>query len=189
MASARKISEKQRRFADYYLELGNISQSCIKAGYSESYANAQGYKLLENVGVREYIDERLAELEEQRVASAAEVMQYLTAVMRRERAENIVVTVTQEKSAFEPDQNGTMRKVTVKQEVPQIVEIPAKLSDANKAAELLGKRYGLFRDGIDVSGDLDLHVEIDYGDVQEDADSFKGGKLCGFFSSEGGKGV
>jgi hypothetical protein len=37
-----------------------------------------------------------------------------------------------------------MRKQTIKKEVPKIVEIPAKLSDANKAAELLGKRYGLY---------------------------------------------
>lgn len=39
-------------------------------------------------------------------------------------------------------------KKTVKEEVPQIVEIPAKLSDANKAAELLGKRYALFTDKV-----------------------------------------
>ena len=53
--------------------------------------------------------------------------------------------------ALYPDENGTMRKQTVKEEVPEIVEIPAKLSDANKAAELLGKRYGLFTDKLQLN--------------------------------------
>lgn len=158
------LSERQKRFADYYLELGSVLPACIKAGYSESFAKARGYQLLEYVGVREYLDKQLAALEERRVASAAEVMQYLTAVMRREKDEHVVVTITREQSAWEPDQNGTMRKVVVKQEEPEIVKIPAKLSDANKAAELLGKRYGLFRDGLDVSGDFSLNVTVDYGE-------------------------
>ena len=51
------ISEKQRRFADYFIETGNIYQSAIKAGYSKNYAKAQAHKLLENVGIKNYIDD------------------------------------------------------------------------------------------------------------------------------------
>ena len=60
--------------------------------------------------------------------------------------------MSKETSKYLPDENGTMRKQTVKEEVPEIVGIPAKLSDANKAAELLGKRYRLFTDKLDVTG-------------------------------------
>ena len=93
-------------------------------------------------------------------------MKYLTAVMRRELSEHVVVTVSEEKSYYEPDSNGTMRKRTEKREMPQIVEIPARLADANKAAELLGKRYSLFTDNIDVSGPIP--IVISGGDELED---------------------
>ena len=57
-----------------------------------------------------------------------------------------------------------MRKQTVEKEVPKIIEIPAKLSDANKAAELLGKRYALFTDKVETDADMDLNITIDYGE-------------------------
>lgn len=65
--------------------------------------------------------------------------------------ESVVVTVTKEHSEYVDTGDGKPRKQTVKEEVPQIVEIPAKLSDANKAAELLGKRYALFTDKAEVN--------------------------------------
>lgn len=65
-----------------------------------------------------------------------------------EMKESVVVTVTKEHSEYVDTGDGKPRKKTVKEEVPQIVEIPAKLSDANKAAELLGKRYSLFTDKV-----------------------------------------
>ena len=38
------------------------------------------------------------------------------------------------------------------------------MSDLNKAAELLGKRYGLYTDKVDLDADAELHICIDYGD-------------------------
>ena len=57
-----------------------------------------------------------------------------------------------------------MRKQTVEKEVPKIIEIPAKLSDANTAAELLGKRYALFTDKVETDVDMNLNITIDYGE-------------------------
>ena len=65
---------------------------------------------------------------------------------------------------YAPDDNGTMRKQTVKKETPQIVEIPARLSDANKAAELLGKAYGLYTEKVEADVDMELNINIDYGE-------------------------
>jgi len=50
-----KLNERQKKFAEYYAQCGNIVQSAIKAGYSETYANARAHEMLENVGVSEYI--------------------------------------------------------------------------------------------------------------------------------------
>ena len=63
------------------------SDAAIKVGYSKNYANAQSYKLLENVGVKTYIDNRLEELKSERVADQQEIMEYLTSIMRGEQTE------------------------------------------------------------------------------------------------------
>ena len=36
--------------------------------------------------------------------------------------------------------------------------------DRLKAAELLGKRYGLFTDKVDINADAELTITVDYGD-------------------------
>lgn len=149
------LTEKQKIFADEYLVDLNATRAYRKAYPNckkNSSADAAARKLLGNTRIREYIDKRLEELQSERVADVQEVLEYLTAVMRREKKECIVVTVAREKADYIPDKDGRPRKQTVKEEIPQIVEIPAKLSDANKAAELLGRRYSLFTDKLDVNG-------------------------------------
>lgn len=80
------------------------------------------------------------------------MLKYLTAVMRREMKEFVVVTCMEEKTEVIPGEGGSKpTRRTTKKEEPKVVEIPARLCDANKAAELLGKRYGLFTDRVDVS--------------------------------------
>lgn len=43
----RKLTPKQKNFADEYIITGNATQSAIKAGYSEKYANTNASKLLQ----------------------------------------------------------------------------------------------------------------------------------------------
>jgi phage terminase small subunit len=81
---SKDLKPKLKAFADYYIETGNEVQSAIRAGYSEKYAKAQAYKLLENVGVSSYIAERVKPTEQKRIATADEVMEFFTAVMRGE---------------------------------------------------------------------------------------------------------
>lgn len=51
----RRLSVKQKKFADEYIKTGNSYQSALKAGYSETIAKGQSYKFIENVGIQEYI--------------------------------------------------------------------------------------------------------------------------------------
>ena len=161
---AKELNERQKRFCDEYLVCLNATQSAIKAGYSKKYAGQNADKLLKNTKVKEYIEKRMIEKENELIADQNEVMRYLTSVMRREKTESVVVTLSKEQSKYEPDENGTMRKRTVKEEVPQVVQIPAQLRDANKAAELLGKAYGIYTDRIDADIDAELNITVDYGD-------------------------
>ena len=149
-----KLTEKQKLFVDEYLIDLNATRA-YKAVYpnvkKDSSAAVCAAKLLRNAKVKDYIDEQLKKVSSEKIADAQEVMEYLTKVMRREMKESVVVTVTKEHSEYVDTGDGKPRKQTVKEEVPQIVEIPAKLSDANKAAELLGKRYALFTDKAEVN--------------------------------------
>lgn len=53
-----KITDKQKRFCDEYLIDLNATQAAIRAGYSKKTAAEQGARLLINVKVQEYIQER-----------------------------------------------------------------------------------------------------------------------------------
>lgn len=161
------MTEKQKRFCDEYLTDLNATQAAVRAGYSKKTAYSIGEENLKKPEIKEYIEKRMAEKESQLIADQDEVMRYLTAVMRREKMESVVVTLNTEKTSYVPDENGTMRKQTVKQEIPQIIEIPAQLRDANKAAELLGKAYGIYTDKVDLTGDMELNITVDYGDDSE----------------------
>lgn len=159
-----KMTAKQQLFCDEYLICLNATQAAIRAGYSEKTARQIGQENLTKPAIAEYIEKRMAEKEDALIAKQDEVMKYLTAVMRRELSEHVVVTTTEERSYYKPDENGTMRKQTEKKETPKIVEIPARLADANKAAELLGKAYTLFTDRVEEETDMELTIKVDYGD-------------------------
>lgn len=78
------LTPKQKAFADYYLEYGNASEAARRAGYSEKTVAAAASRLLTNVNVSAYIAERMSGQDASRVASADEVLQFYTSVMRGE---------------------------------------------------------------------------------------------------------
>lgn len=142
-----ELTLKQKKFADEYIISGNAYRSAIEAGYSKSYAKGNVVKLLENVSVKAYIDERLKELDDKAIAKQEEVLQYLTAVMRGQSKSAVVV--------IEGLGEGLSLARTMNKTPDE--------KDRIKAAELLGKRYGAFTEKVDISGDMSLSIEVDYG--------------------------
>lgn len=144
------MTEKQKKFADEYLIDLNATRA-YRAAYpavkKDTVAAQAGSRLLRNVNVKGYIDEQLEKIHNQKTADAQEVMEYLTSVMRGESlAEEIVV-------------EGLGEGVS---EARRMQKAPSE-KDKLKAAELLGKRFGLYTDKIDMAADLDLRITIDYG--------------------------
>ena len=135
-----KLTLKQKRFADEYIISGNATESAIKAGYSKKYANTNASKLLQNTTIKKYIDERLKILDSEKIADQKEVLQYLSAVMRGEHREKTLISI------------GELGQ--------EIVDIDVGAKDRLKAAELLGRRYKLFTDKVemDVSSDITINV-------------------------------
>lgn len=153
------LNVKQEAFCLHYAKTGNATEAYKKAGYKAKTENAlcaNATRLLRNDKVQERLKELAEELASDKIASIREIQEYLTSVMRRELKECIVVTTTEEKSMYVPDDDGKMRKQTTKKEIPQVVKIPAKLSDANKAAETLAKMQG----GFDSKTQIDVFIPV-----------------------------
>lgn len=162
------MTPKQQRFCDEYLIDLNATQAAIRAGYSEKTARAIGNENLTKPDIKEYIEKRMAEKEAELIADQDEVMKYLSSVMRRDLKESVVVTLQNKTEKWVKDEDtGKLKKQTVTEESPAVVEIPARLSDANKAAELLGKAYGLYKEKVEQQVDMDLNITIDYGEGEQ----------------------
>lgn len=145
------MTEKQKIFADEYLIDLNATRAyrvAYPAVKKNETARANGSRMLTNANVKKYINERLEEIHSEKTADAKEVMEYLTAVLRGEsRSEEIVV---------EGLGDGLSKAKTME-------KAPSE-KDRLKAAELLGKRYSLFTDKVEMEADVELNIAIDYGE-------------------------
>lgn len=162
------LNAKQRRFAmEYVIDL-NATQAAIRAGYAETSAESQGSRLLTNDKVKELIAELNEEKEDSLIADQIEVMKYLTRVMRREEAENTVVVLKKSDSKWVTGPDGKPKKQTSSWEEAELVQFPTKVSDANRAAELLGKRYAMFTDNKNIDGDVGVILvdDVEYDEEE-----------------------
>lgn len=137
------MNARQRKFCDEYLIDCNATQAAIRAGYNEKTAYSQGQRMLKNVEVKNYIDAELEKMHNQKTADAQEVLEYLTSVMRGEHTEQTLQFVGEG--------------------VQQITDIDVTARERLKAAELIGKRYGMFKDNVGV----DIEPVVIVNDLKE----------------------
>ena len=150
-----KLTVKQKAFADYYIELGNATEAYIRAGYKareRKVAEVEGCKLLKNPKIDNYIKEKMKEIESNRIAKAEEVLAFLSASLRGEVLEEVVSTKSDGSGGIEP---VILRK-----------QLSAK--DRIKAAELLGKRYALFTEKVDLEGNVGVTIIDDIGALEDE---------------------
>lgn len=140
-----ELTPKQKAFADYYIETGNATEAAIKAGYSKKTSRVIGQENLTKPAIKTYIDEKMEQLADKRIAKAEEVLEYLTRVIRGEETEQVVVT---------ENVGDFMSEARVINK-----ELSAK--DRIKAAELLGKRYRLFVDKVEQKVDVNATTKLD----------------------------
>lgn len=146
-----KLTPKQKAFADYYIELGNATEAAIKAGYSKRTAKEVGYENLTKPHIKKYIEERMKQIESERIAKAEEVLAFLSSSLRGDVLEEVVAT--------ESDGVGGVKPVILKK------QLSAK--DRIKAAELLGKRYALFTEKVDLEGNMEVTIIDDIGTLED----------------------
>lgn len=126
------MTPRQQKFCDEYLISGNATDAAIKAGYSPKTAYSMGNENLNKPELKAYIETELNKIHSAKIADAEEVMKYLTAVMRGEHTEEIPLL------CGDGCQELTQKEVGAKERL--------------KAAELIGKRYGLFTDKVGLEG-------------------------------------
>lgn len=130
------MTEKQKIFADEYLIDLNGTRA-YKAAYpnvkKDSSAASRANKLLKNKEVDGYIQNRLSELADERVAKQQEVMEYLTSVLRGKSTSSVLAMCG----------DGCQK----------VIDKPPDERERLKAAELLGKRYGIFTEKLDIKNE------------------------------------
>lgn len=135
------MTPRQQKFCDEYLISGNATEAAIKAGYSRKTAKQTGSENLAKPDLRAYIDEQLEKLHSAKIADAEEVMKYLTSVMRGEHTEQVLKLVG----------DG----------IQTVTDIEVSAKERIKAAELIGKRYALFSDKMDLGGAVPVVITGD----------------------------
>ena len=139
------LTPKQQRFCDEYLIDLNATQAAIRAGYSEVSARQMGTQNMSKPSIKKYIEERMNEKEKQLIADQDEVLRYLTSVLRGESLSTEIVV--------EGKGEGRSEAKTMQKEPSE--------KDRLKAAELLGKRYGIYTESVDVNGTIPVVIAGD----------------------------
>ena len=149
-----KLTEKQKAFCDYYIESLNATESYKRAYNCKKQATAEtnSSRLLSNAKVKSYVDERLKEIKSKRIAKAEEVLEYLTKVIRNEEEEEVVVTVNV--GDFQTEVQKVKKEISAKDKI--------------KAAELLGKRYSLFTEKVDLEANVGVTIVDDIGSLEDE---------------------
>lgn len=139
-----KMTAKQKRFCDEYLIDLNATQAAIRAGYSKKSAKQVANENLTKPYLKKYIEERMKEKEDSLIAKQDEVLKYLTSVMRGESSSSVLALCG----------DG----------MQEVIDKPPDEKERMKAAELLGKRYRLFTDKVEVEGAVPIVIVDDIDD-------------------------
>lgn len=125
------LTAKQQRFVDEYFISGNATDAARLAGYSKKTCYSIGNENLKKPEIIAALREKEKEIQDKNIAKQEEVLTYLTSIMRGEQSENILIGIG----------NGKQK----------ITKIKVSAKDRIKAAELLGKRYGIWTEKQEIS--------------------------------------
>ena len=153
-----RLTAKQKRFIEEYLIDLNATQAAIRAGYSPDTAGAIGHENLHKPEIRARIDKAVAERSKRTGINAERVIMELARIGLVNPGKLINFDEAMVRSDAAEDDLAAIQSVKVKTiptEDGDIVEREVKLYDKNRALELLGKHLGMFKDKMELSGEVD----------------------------------
>lgn len=120
--SGHALTPLEARFINAYIEEGNGLQAVIQAGYKTKCPAQQAQNLLNKVYISEEINYRLEEITKKKTATAQEIYEYFTDVMRG--------TIKESDGTDPPIAERTK---AAQELAKRIIDIPAKLSEKQGA--------------------------------------------------------
>jgi phage terminase small subunit len=163
---ARKLTEKQQRFVEEYLIDLNATQAAIRAGFSPKTAEQQGSQLLKKTLVLESISRAMAARSKRTGISQDRVIMELAKIAFVNIDELINTDDASIKKTATADDLACIQSIKVKTtdtDKGKATEREIRLCDRMKALEMLGKHLGIWKDKLEVDGDMELNINIDYG--------------------------
>ena len=148
------MTEKQKIFADEYLIDLNATRAYRKAYPSvtkDDTAAAAAARMLRNVKVAEYIQERMQERQKRTEITQDRVLEELAAIALGKATDYATVKDGQVivKNTEELDEQQIRAIAGIKEGK---FGIEVKLNDKLKAIELIGRHLGMFKDKLEVAG-------------------------------------
>lgn len=172
------MNKRQRQFCEEYLIDLNATQAAIRAGYKEQYAHTNAPKLLQNTTIKAKIDELMAERAKRTEITQDRVLKELAIIAFSNAADYAAVV---EREAFleaedgekikllDEDGNPVMYRTVEPVLTKDLTEdqkralavikkgrdgFEVKPYDKVRALELLGKHLGMFKDSVEVTGEV-----------------------------------
>lgn len=161
-----KLTDKQKKFIDEYLVDLNATQAAIRAGYKEKAAYRTGAENLRKPQIQEEIQKRMEERQKRTEITQDMVLQELAAIAFA-RATDYVSVMGGMVQVKDTDQlsDSQIAAIAGIKETQNGIEV--KLGSKEKTLELLGRHLGMWNDKLDVAGDMDMKIVVDYGDEDE----------------------
>lgn len=146
-----KLTEKQKKFCDEYIKLGNAKEAAINAGYSKRTAKSIGAENLTKPDLKKYIDERMAQLASERIMSAQEILERLSLIASAEITETVVVANAEGYSEVEKPPDFKVQIQAMKELLKRYPDndklLEQQLRKLTAEADIIEKKASLMEDG------------------------------------------
>lgn len=164
------MTKKQKRFVEEYLIDLNATQAAIRAGYSPDSAKEIGSENLTKPDISKAVDQAIAERSRRTGVNADRVVRELAKIAFVNAGEVIDFDTAILRDKISEDDMAAIQSVKVKTFGEDGIEREVKLADKLKALELLGKHLGLFKDKVEING----NVKADMSSLSSILEEIKG---------------
>ena len=148
------MTKKQKRFVEEYLIDLNATQAAIRAGYSPDSAKEIGSENLTKPNIAKAVDQAIAERSKRTGVNADRVVRELAKIAFVNAGEVVDFDTALLMDKISDDDMAAIQSVKVKTFGEDGIEREVKLADKLKALELLGKHRGLFKDKVEINGNV-----------------------------------
>ena len=138
-----KLTEKQKKFVDEYLIDLNATQAAMRAGYSEKTARSIGQRLLTNVDIQKYMQEKQKELQERTSIRQEDVLRELATIGFAKITDFVGIynghVIPQDTADIPKDKIGAIASIEAGRD-----GIKIRLNSKLDALEKIGRHLGMF---------------------------------------------